>query len=129
MDNKAFSIIFEEAVSEMRRLGAIKGGEYAVDSDRLHNFKNNAEQNGLHPLQVWAVYAGKHMDAIRTYIRDVAVGKVRPRSESIEGRAHDAALYMILFIALVRELDGKGDAASAMVGHLIWEESHKDCSQ
>ncbi|XAI96474.1 hypothetical protein [Microcystis phage Mel-JY34] len=129
MDNKAFSIIFEEAVSELRRLGAIKGGEYAVDSDRLSNFKTNAERQGLHPLQVWGVYAGKHIDAINTFVRDAAAGRSRPRSESIEGRAHDLALYAILFIALVRELEGKGDAASAMVGHLIWEESHKDCSQ
>ncbi len=78
---------------------------------------------------MWGVYAGKHIDAINTYIRDTASGRTRPRSESIEGRAHDAALYMILFIALVRELEGKGTATSAEINHLIWEESHKDCSQ
>jgi len=125
MDNRAFSIVFDECVQELRALGRLKGGEYSQDGDRLSNFKQNGERFGIHPLQTWAIYVAKHQDAIDTFIRDVIAGKTRERAESIESRALDIALYMILFVALNRELNGQGDDTSAEIRHLIWEDEHK----
>lgn len=117
MTPENFNLLFESTIKEIRKLAVLKGGEYAPGADRLANFKSNAEALGLKPEAVWAVYAGKHWDAIRTYVRDVVEGKTRERLEPIEGRFHDLIVYLLLGLALVGEPDyeegGKGVAADA----------------
>lgn len=95
--------IFEPTVEKMRELGRVKGGEYSGDADRLANFKRNAEALGLDPLQVWAVYAAKHWDSLMTFLKDLQTGTLRPRSESIEGRADDLLVYLMLFKGLIHD--------------------------
>ncbi len=80
----------------------MKGAEYAGDENRLENFVRNAIALGLEPEQVWAVYAGKHWDAIVQYIKDMQTGKERTRSESIEGRMDDMIVYLLLGKAMYR---------------------------
>lgn len=75
-----------------------KGHDYAGDEDALANFKNHAAELGLTPEQIWGVYAGKHYDAIKTYVREGAVA-----SEPIEGRIEDMILYLFLLYGLVVE--------------------------
>lgn len=75
-----------------------KGHDYAGEEDALSNFKRHAENLGLRPEQIWAVYFSKHADAVMTYCREGAVA-----SEPIEGRIHDALLYLFLLLGLVEE--------------------------
>jgi hypothetical protein len=95
--------LLQETFSRIRALAALKGGEYSGDLDRLANFRQGAEDQGLLPEQVWRVYAGKHWDAIGTYIRDLAQGVTRLRLEGLEGRADDLIVYLILFKAMLEE--------------------------
>ena len=74
---------------EIKWLATKKGGEYSGDTDRLANFRRNAEALGLDYRQIWAVYAAKHWDAVMQSIKDIAAGKVRDRAEPLEGRIHD----------------------------------------
>ena len=104
-----FNTLFNSVMDEIRRLAILKGGEYAPGADRLSNFKKNAESLGLRPEAVWAVYAGKHWDAIQTFVRDRMTGVVRERAEPIEGRFHDLIVYCILGLALVVEPDYEPD--------------------
>lgn len=102
MKHADFDKIVNKTIAGIQALQKVKGGEYATDSDRLANFKRNAINLGLKPEQVWAVYAGKHWDAIQTFVRDMAEGKEdRPRSESIEGRIDDLIVYLLLFKGLL----------------------------
>jgi hypothetical protein len=105
MTPERFSILFEEALAKVRQLAVVKGGEYAPGADRLANFKTNAEALGLPPEAVWAVYAGKHWDSIRTYVRDLNEGKDRERSEPIEGRFLDLIVYCFLGLGLLVDRD------------------------
>lgn len=105
MERKLFLEMMDRDFAEIRELNVKKGADYAGDEDALRNFKDNAKTLGLTPEQVWAVYAGKHWDAIMTYCREGDVA-----SEPIEGRLHDLILYGILLLGLVREKEGfKGE--------------------
>lgn len=75
-----------------------KGVEYAGRKDRLNNFKSVSERTGQTPLQVWSIYALKHLDSILSYVRE---GKVF--SESIRSRFMDARNYLDLGLALIEE--------------------------
>ena len=88
---------------EISRLSTLKGGEYAGDSDRLANFRRNGQALDLPMETIWAVYAGKHWDAIQQYVKDLAAGKHRERAEPISGRLDDLIVYCILMKAMVEE--------------------------
>lgn len=95
--------LLEASIVEIRRLATLKGGEYAGDVDRLANFRRNAAKLELLPEQVWAVYAGKHWDAVQQYCLDLGKGRERPRAESIAGRLDDLIVYALLMKAMVEE--------------------------
>lgn len=99
-----YNELLEETFAEIRKLSIVKGGEYAGDKDRLANFRRNAKALGLSMEQVWAVYAGKHWDAIQQFVQDIATGHERTRAESITGRADDLIVYLILFKAICDEI-------------------------
>lgn len=95
--------LVKATVEQIHSLSKLKGGEYAGDVDRLANFRRNAAALGLNMETVWAVYAGKHWDAIQQFVKDLQDGKTRTRAESITGRADDLIVYAILFKAMVEE--------------------------
>lgn len=101
--HERYNQIIETTVAEIKKLGTLKGGEYAGDTDRLANFRRNGENLGLPMSTVWAVYAGKHWDAINQYIKDERNNTMRTRLESIEGRVDDLLVYLILFKCILEE--------------------------
>lgn len=102
-----YDLLVEKTVIMINQLSKLKGGEYAGDSDRLANFRRNAQALGLSMEQVWAVYASKHWDSIQQYVKDIATGTKRERMESLAGRADDLIVYLILFKAILEEKDPK----------------------
>lgn len=93
-------------VDKLFDLANTKGAEYAHGNDRLDNFRRNGEECGV-PMEVcWRIYAGKHWDAITTYIRDIQTGTQRVRSEPIEGRVLDLIVYLTLLLAIIDERQG-----------------------
>jgi hypothetical protein len=103
IDHTTYDKIIAETWEAIVELGKKKGGEYAGDRDRLENFKRNGERLNLPQEVIWAVYAGKHWDAITQYCADVRVGASRPRMESLSGRCNDLIVYLILFKAMLQE--------------------------
>lgn len=76
-----------------------KGEAYTQNSVVMHkNFKDNAAQWGLAPRQVWAIYFGKHVDAIKHYIIN---GKEGP--EGIRSNFLDCRNYLDLGISLIED--------------------------
>ena len=103
MTNDQLNTIIHKTFESIAHLRATKGKDYARDTDTLANFKRHAAALDLTPEQVWAVYAGKHWDAIMTYCKR---GQVE--SEPIEGRVDDMLTYLLLLKGLIAE--GSGDA-------------------
>lgn len=92
MTRPEFQTLLEEIRADQDKLLTKKGADYTQQSDDVHhNFKIVAEQLGLTPLQVWAVYAAKHWLAIMTYIKHGALA-----SEPIESRFRDLGNYLLL---------------------------------
>lgn len=118
MNSKDFEQVIKDTQARTTDLLLRKGQEYASNNDRLSNFKENAKKLGLTPIQVWAVYAFKHMDSIETYIRRthqhaILQDRTIPEamadidatlSEPIIGRFDDAINYMHLGIAILKEM-------------------------
>lgn len=100
MDRREFSQFRDQHYAQIAAINDTKGHDYAGDADALRNFKDAARNLGLTPFQVWGVYAGKHWEAIQTFIREGDVA-----SEPIEGRVHDIILYGFLLLGLIE--DGK----------------------
>lgn len=100
---KMFALLLEGIYHEVCKLVDLKGGEYSGDDDRLANFRRNAERLGLDYRQVWAVYAGKHWDALMQYVKDVGTNTTRIRTEPLRGRAIDLIVYLTLLIAMLEE--------------------------
>ena len=102
-EHEKWDNILSQTVQNITKLATLKGGEYAGDNDRLANFRRNGAALGLPMETVWAVYAGKHWDAIQQFIRDSREGKTRERLEPIEGRIDDLIVYLVLLKAMVEE--------------------------
>lgn len=102
---KTWRQILDETSKSIAKLCKTKGDEYkASDDDQLANFRRRAARfKDMPPELVWAIYAGKHWDAIETYIDDLQTGFQRQRSEPIEGRIDDLIVYLILLKAMCAE--------------------------
>lgn len=93
-------LLIESTVQSILSLVRIKGVEYSGPVDCLANFRRNAERLGVTPELIWAVYAGKHWDAIQTWAQNCNRGIVQEHSEPIPGRMDDLITYLILAKAL-----------------------------
>lgn len=94
--------LIENEFALIRELRETKGREYAGLEDTLADFKEVAVESGTSPLQVWLTYVKKHERARDTFIRE---GQVK--SESIRSRIRDIAVYHLLLIGLVEDLEYK----------------------
>jgi hypothetical protein len=104
MNHKDFEKLFKDLVEKETALMKSKGEEYCKGNpDRLHNFKDIAQDLGLDPLQIWAVYFKKHIDSILSYIKNGGVKS----NESIQSRFYDARNYLALGLALIEEKEKK----------------------
>lgn len=98
-----YNKIIDDTIAQIVELGSLKGGEYAGDNDRLANFRRNGRNLGLNMETIWAVYAGKHWDAVMQYVSDLEHGKTRKRLETLDGRVDDLMVYLILFKCMLIE--------------------------
>jgi hypothetical protein len=107
MRSDAFTRFREELNRSCEDILLKKGADYSGPTDRHRNFKEGATALGLRPLQVWAVFFKKHLDALFTYVREEKV-----QSEPILERVKDARNYLDLGAALIQEIeDGKAKTA------------------
>lgn len=108
MNRTEFSEFRDKHYADIAQINDVKGHDYAGEEDALANFKEAASEMGVSPYVVWYVYFHKHWSAIRTFLEEGSV-----RSEPIEGRIHDAILYLFLLLGLVN--DAQPERAQAEV--------------
>lgn len=97
MTQKQYDRVAKALLEHAQNIERAKRPGYTVGSaDVLHNFKAVAERVGLSPMQVWAVYFLKHIDALTAFAKDTSI----PQAEPIESRFADAINYLKLGFAL-----------------------------
>lgn len=119
MNYKAKLGLLERADARRKGISDSKGPEYAGsgssyqedDADVLANFKRNAERTGADVMTVWAIYFGKHLDSIETFIREWAASETDDeraalvgRGEGIISRFDDARNYLDLGECILADL-------------------------
>lgn len=99
MNKNQFRVLLDNTHKNLVNMTATKGEEYSRnDSDQLDNFKRQAAELGISPMMVLTVYLNKHLDAIKSFIKNG-----REFSEPIEGRIDDAILYLVLLKGLISD--------------------------
>lgn len=86
-----------------------KQPEYTNKSiDVLNNFKQTAKSIGIQPMEVWAVFFNKHIQAILSHSGDPNMHQAEP----IDSRYADALNYLFLGFAMLVEDSNKKDIIS-----------------
>ena len=86
-----------------------KQPEYTNKSiDVLNNFKQTAKSIGIQPMEVWAVFFNKHIQAILSHAGDPNMHQAEP----IDSRYADALNYLFLGFAMLVEDSNKKDIIS-----------------
>ena len=86
-----------------------KQPEYTNKSiDVLNNFKQTAKSIGIQPMEVWAVFFNKHIQAILSHAGDPNMHQAEP----IDSRYADALNYLFLGFAMLVEYQSKKDIIS-----------------
>jgi hypothetical protein len=96
MNRDEFETLLETLQESELSLNRTKGQEYAGTDDALSNFKRIARELDISPLVVCYVYFHKHIDSIRSYVKNPG----SQLSESLQSRFADARLYLALMYAL-----------------------------
>ena len=109
MNQKEFEqtkkFIFDKAQDIMNA----KQPEYTNKSiDVLNNFKQTAKAIGIEPMEVWAVFFNKHIQAILSHAGDPNMHQAEP----IDSRYADAINYLFLGFSLLVDEQNKKDIIS-----------------
>lgn len=104
MTHERFDALTDAFIKECLGTKTTKGADYAEATDRLANFKQNAESLGLTPFQVWAVYCSKHTDSIYKAIKR-SPSYPKKSGEHLSENIKDVIVYSLLLLGLITELE------------------------
>ena len=102
MNAQEFERCFESRVDLCRRVLIGKNTDYARGGDKLHNFKQAAEMEGVSPEQALRGMLLKHWQSLRDLTNDMDRGMCHPM-DIWEEKLGDALNYLFLLRALVEE--------------------------
>ena len=109
MNKKEFQETRKYILNKAQDIMDAKQPEYTNKSiDVLYNFISSAKSIGIEPMEVWAVFFNKHVQAILSHAGDPNMKQAEP----IESRYADAINYLFLGFALLVEDTGKKDIVS-----------------
>ena len=102
MNTEDFNKIIHEQIERCENTLCKKADEYAVDDDRLHNFKVAAEIQKCLPTTALGGMMAKHTVSVYDMIRGLEEGKSYP-VELWNEKIGDSINYLLLLAAAVRE--------------------------
>ena len=109
MNQKEFQETKKYILEKAQNIMDAKQPEYTNKSiDVLNNFKQTAKSIGIQPMQVWAVFFNKHIQAILTHSGNPNMKQAEP----IDSRYADALNYLFLGFSLLIDVNDKKDIIS-----------------
>jgi len=88
---------FERIVSEMVEMHRTKSKAYGARGDKLQNFYNIADAQGIGPLTACEHLAAKHASVIREYVNDEGAPATKYTDDAFLDRAVYSVLSKILY--------------------------------
>jgi len=109
MNQKEFQETRNYILEKAQDIMDAKQPEYTNKSiDVLKNFKSTAKSIGIQPMEVWAVFFNKHIQAILSHSGDPNMHQAEP----IDSRYADALNYLFLGFAMLVDDANKKDIIS-----------------
>lgn len=109
MNQKEFQETKKYILEKAQDIMDAKQPEYTNKSiDVLNNFKQTAKSIGIQPMEVWAVFFNKHIQAILTHSGNPNMKQAEP----IDSRYADALNYLFLGFSLLIDVNDKKDIIS-----------------
>jgi len=109
MNQKEFQETRQYILDKAQDIMDAKQPEYTNKSiDVLKNFKSTAKSIGIQPMEVWAVFFNKHIQAILSHSGDPNMHQAEP----IDSRYADALNYLFLGFAMLVDDANKKDIIS-----------------
>ena len=102
MNAKDFDEIVAARMAWCNKTLCAKGDEYALDGDRLWNFKAAGRKRNQHPAQALAGMEVKHDVSVDDIIDGLARGIVPPK-ELVAEKIGDSINYLLLLEGLIEE--------------------------
>lgn len=99
MNSDEFQRIFEDQITRCRDVLVERAGQYASDTDRLHNFKTASYIAGITPQSALAGMMAKHTVSVYDLCRGDTLANIEIWNEKLT----DHINYLILLKALVVE--------------------------
>lgn len=111
MNGEEFEEVLRETFENVADLVNIKGDEYASTVNRFANFERLAVELNQPPETILWIYVSKHWDALRRYVKDLAIdAPIRALSDPTESRIDDVIVYLIFLKAMKRAREAqRGD--------------------
>lgn len=120
MNSNDFENVVERQIDSCKNILLNKAKEYAMDNDRLHNFKNAAGMMGCDPKEALAGMMAKHTISIYDMCRDNEPHSMELWDEKIT----DHINYLLLLKAIVEEQSYASDSLEK-VGNNLSEDFDK----
>lgn len=100
MKNEQFEIAVKELLNKIEQNLIVKGREYAVEGDRLHNFNRAAQILGECREKALFGFALKHLVSVMDMINGIQNGKL-PSKASLDEKVGDLTTYTALLYASI----------------------------
>jgi hypothetical protein len=102
MNSKDFDQIVNDRVTAIQKTLASKAKEYSSDADRLHNFKEAARIEGVHPITALKGMMLKHIVSCNDICKKYIEGGIESTG-MLNEKFGDYINYLILLEALLKE--------------------------
>jgi len=99
MKNKEFEKILKTSIDKIQSTLGAKADEYAMNGDRLYNFKIASRMNGNTPQEALWGMAMKHLVSVK----DLVTGQLKNTEHMVDEKCIDLINYLILLIAVLAE--------------------------
>lgn len=115
MTPEKFHQVLVQRTNQMQGTLGVKAKEYALDGDRLYNFKAAARLKGETPAQsLWGI-AIKHL----VCVIDMVENRLEPTRKNIDDHLGDMVNYLVLLEALLEEANEDATKTSLAMGQYL----------
>ena len=106
MNDNSLQITIRNTFYRCTRLMHSKGKEYSPGEDRLHNFKEAGELQGISPEQALFGMMAKHIVSLADMCKGITAGGETDTKEMWHEKLTDSMNYLFLLEALLKERYG-----------------------